>query len=93
MIKLNYILRRNRINIKKFCNKNKLTSYELLLEYCKERQFIPCTEEEYNEANGLKITNEEKVERKTGKTQKRKTRSRSKSKQSSSKLSKSNDDG
>ena len=93
MLELNYILRRNKSNIKKFCDKNRLTSYDLLLEYCGIRQFIPCTEEEYNEANGLKINHEEKVERKTRKTQKRKTRARSKGKQAASKLPKGDDNG
>ena len=93
MVELNYILRRNKSNIENFCTKNRLTSYDLLLEYCREHRFIPCTEKEYNEANGLKITDEEKVERKTRKTQKRKTRTSGKNKQASSRLSKSNDDG
>lgn len=50
MIKLDYILKRNKSNIKTFCLKNKLTSYSLLLEYCKQRKFIPCTEEEFKKS-------------------------------------------
>jgi hypothetical protein len=53
MIKLDYILKRNKSNIKTFCLKNKLTSYSLLLEYCKQRKFIPCTEEEFKKSTAL----------------------------------------
>ena len=47
-IKLDYVLRRNKSSLKIFIEKNKLTSYHRLVEYCQTRKFIPCTEEEYN---------------------------------------------
>ncbi len=85
-IKLEYILKRNKSNLKIFIKKNKLTTYQELLEYCDSRKFIPCTEEEYN-----KVTHEEVVQdgrketgRKASKTQKkRKTRSSARTKQKS----------
>ena len=93
MVKLSYILERNSSNIKMFCLKNKLTSYELLLEYCKQRKFIPCTEEDYNIATGNN-KNEEKLERKASKPQKkRKTRASSKSKRNTRRVLGSDDNG
>ena len=47
-ISLAHVLKRNKSNLKTFIEKNKLTTYERLLEYCESRRFIPCTEEEYN---------------------------------------------
>ena len=47
-VSLDYILKRNKSNMKKFIIKNKLTSYELLLEYCATRKFTPCEKEEYD---------------------------------------------
>ena len=85
-IKLDCILKRNNTNLEIFIQKNKLTTYKRLLEYCESRKFIPCTEEEYN-----KVTHEEVVQdgrketgRKASKTQKkRKTRSSARTKQKS----------
>ena len=94
-IKLDYILKRNRSNINIFITKNKLTSYLSLVEYCKSRRFIPCTEEEYNEAvKGDAVQNEsrKKATRSTSKTQEpKKRRYRRKKQQDSSKLSDSTD--
>ena len=47
-VRLEYILKRNKSSLEKFINKNKLTSYELLLEYCATRKFTPCEKSEYD---------------------------------------------
>ena len=87
---LNTILKRNKSNLKQFILKNKLTSYLSLVEYCKQRSFIPCTEEEYNEVT----TKEKKDDRQNSNTQKkRKPRSSSKRKQSTQRLLESDDNG
>tara|TARA_R110000787_G_C13333348_1_gene437563 strand:- start:406 stop:705 length:300 start_codon:yes stop_codon:yes gene_type:complete len=95
-IKLDYILRRNKSNLKTFVAKNKLTSYEQLLEYCEMRRFIPCTEAEYILVAEVKPTlepeNETKVSREVSKTPKpRKRRHSSKKQQPAPKLSDSSD--
>jgi hypothetical protein len=95
-IKLDYILRRNKSNLKTFIAKNRLTSYKQLLEYCDTRKFIPCTEADYDLVVGvtpkLELKNEEKVSRKVSKTQKTKKRgNRRKKQQDSSGLSNSSD--
>ena len=80
-IKLKTVLKRNKITLEKFINKNKLTSYIALVEYCQGRKFIPCTEEEYNDEIPQKATNEKKNDRKHSNTQKkRKPRTNSKRK-------------
>lgn len=95
-IKLDYILKRNKSNLKIFIAKNRLTSYKQLLEYCDTRKFIPCTEADYDLVVGVKpkleLKNEEKVSRKVSKTQKPKKRgNRRKKQQDSSKLPNSPD--
>jgi len=95
-IKLDYILGRNKSNLKTFIAKNKLTSYEQLLEYCEMRRFIPCTEDEYILVAEVKPTlepkNETKVSRKVSKTSKpRKRRNSSKKQQPAPKLPNSSD--
>jgi len=88
-IKLDYIIKRNKSSLEKFVQKNKLTTYQILLEYCDSRKFIPCTEEEYNEAIGKEEVQDEpkKVSRKTGKAQEpKKRRYRRKKQQDTSKL-------
>lgn len=95
-IKLEYILRRNKSNLKLFIQKNKLTTYQRLIEYCDSRKFIPCTEEEYKEAIKKETTQNErkKVSGKTGKTQEpKKRRNRRKKQQATPKLSDSSNDG
>ncbi len=37
-IKLEYILKRNKSNLKTFIKKNKLTTYQDLVEYCETRK-------------------------------------------------------
>jgi hypothetical protein len=71
-IKLEYILKRNKSNLKTFIEKNKLTSYNELVEYCKTRKFIPCTESEYTSVVQVKLEakNEPKVNREVSETQK-----------------------
>tara|TARA_Y100000992_G_scaffold259328_1_gene193832 strand:- start:5571 stop:5819 length:249 start_codon:yes stop_codon:yes gene_type:complete len=78
---LNYIIKRNKSSLKNFIDKNRLTSYADLVEYCRQRNFVPCTEEEYIRVVGSKNEKKEKLERKTSKPQKkRKARASSKSK-------------
>ena len=80
-IKLDFILKRNKTSLITFIQKNKLTNYQRLLEYCKMRKFIPCTEEEYNEVSNIEREPTKKLARKASKSQKkRKTRSSSKRK-------------
>ncbi len=95
-IKLEYILKRNKSNLKVFIQKNKLTSYQRLLEYCESRRFIPCSEEEYNQVVKKEpVQNErKKVSGKAGKTQEpKKRRYRRKKQQDTSKLPDSSDKG
>ena len=75
-IKLDYVLKRNKSTLMTFIIKNKLTSYEILLKYCNSRKFIPCTEEEYNEATKKEpvLDERKKVSRKASKTQEPKKR-------------------
>ena len=95
-IKLEYILKRNKSNLETFVKKNKLTSYQRLLEYCESRRFIPCSEEEYDKvAQKELVQNERKeVSGKAGKTQApKKRRYRRKKQQDTSKLPDSSDKG
>ena len=95
-IKLEYILRRNKSNLAEFIQKNKLTTYQRLIEYCDSRKFIPCTEEEFNEVAKKKVTRNERkqVSGKVGKTQEpKKRRYRRKKQQDTSKLPDSPNDG
>ena len=93
-IKLETVLKRNNTTLKKFINKNKLTSYIALVEYCQGRKFIPCTEEDYNNEVPQKTTDEKKNDRKNSNTQKkRKPRSSSKRKQSTQMILESDDNG
>lgn len=90
MIELSRILKRNNSNIQIFCKKNKLTSYDTLLEYCEQRNFIPCTKKEFEAA--IKKDEPKKSSRKNSKAQgDRKPRTSSKRKSNSPKLSKSSD--
>ena len=93
-IKLEYILRRNKTNLKTFINKNKLTSYQKLIEYCDYRGFIPCDEQSFAEvtAEPEESNVKQKVRRQTSKAQKpKKTRNRRKKQPSPSKLPDSTD--
>lgn len=95
-IKLEYILKRNKSNLKIFIKKNKLTTYQKLLEYCESRKFIPCAESEYDEVvkKDLDQNETKKVSRKTSKTQEpKKRRYRRKKQQDTPKLSNSPDKG
>jgi len=95
-INLEYILKRNKSNLKIFIAKNRLTTYQGLLEYCESRKFIPCTVEVYNEAVKKELGQNErkKVSGKTGKTQEpKKRRYRRKKQQDTSKLPDSSDKG
>ena len=95
-INLDYILKRNKSDLKTFILKNKLTSYKLLLEYCESRKFIPCSEEEYNKVVQKEEVQDErkKVSRKTSKTSEpKKRRYRRKKQQDTPKLPDSSDKG
>lgn len=95
-IKLEYILKRNKSNLKIFIQKNKLTTYDKLLEYCDSRKFIPCSKNEYEEVvkKDAAQNGTEKVSRQTSKTQEpKKRRYRRKKQQDTSKLPDSSDKG
>ena len=95
-IKLEYILRRNKSNLEIFIKKNKLTTYQKLLEYCDSRKFIPCTEEEYSKVIQKEPVQDgrRKVSRKASKAQEpKKRRYRRKKQQDTSKLPDSTDNG
>ena len=95
-ISLDYILKRNKSDLKTFIRKNKLTSYELLLEYCETRKFIPCSEAEYNKIIGKEVVQNEqrKVSRKVSKAPgPKKRRYRRKKQQDTPKLPDSPDKG
>jgi hypothetical protein len=95
-INLDYILKRNKSDLKTFILKNKLTSYKLLLEYCESRKFIPCSEAEYNKVVQKEEVQDErkKVSRKTSKTSEpKKRRYRRKKQQDTPKLPDSSDKG
>ena len=95
-IKLEYILKRNRSNLQKFIKKNKLTTYQGLLEYCESRKFIPCTECEYNEIVKKEPVQDgrKEVVGEASKAQKpKKRRYRRKKQQDTSKLPDSSDNG
>jgi hypothetical protein len=93
-VQLNVVLKRNKSNIKNFILKNKLTSYLALVEYCKGRNFIPCSEEEYKDAIPKVPIKEKKNERKNSNTQKkRKPGTSSKRKQPTQRILESDDNG
>ena len=85
-ISLNFVLNRNKTSLSHFIKKNKLTTYDLLLEYCQRRKFVPCSEEEYNNEKPAgfhtsieskktpEVQNEQKVNRKASKAPKPKKR-------------------
>ena len=81
--------------MKYFIQKNELTTYQNLLEYCDSRKFIPCTEDEYNEATKEPVQDgRKKVSGKASKAQEpKKRRYRRKKQQDTPKLSDSSDDG
>ena len=90
-INLNYILSRNNTSLDTFIQKNRLTSYAELVEYCSTRKFVPCSEEEYNKVvQKVAENNDQRVSRTVSKTQDTKKRRNSrKKKPNSSKLSNS----
>ena len=95
-INLEYILKRNKSNLKIFIEKNRLTTYQRLLEYCESRKFIPCTIEEYNEVlkKDLGQNGRKKVSGKASKTQEpKKRRYRRKKQQDTPELPDSSDKG
>jgi len=47
-IKLEHILKRNKITLKNFLEKNYLDTYEKLCEYCANRNFIVCDKKDYD---------------------------------------------
>jgi hypothetical protein len=47
-IKIEYLLRRNKISFENFCKRENIKSFEDLLSYCLDRGFEPYLEEEFN---------------------------------------------
>ena len=95
-IELKHILLRNKSNLKLFIRKNKLTSFQDLLDYCEQRNFIPCTKEEYSSTIGAqekrpKVQDAKKDSGTTSQAQKPKRRYRRKKKQAAPKLPDSTD--
>ena len=89
-------MKRNKSNLENFIQKNKLTTYTRLLEYCESRRFIPCTEEEYNEVVKKRVpkNGRKKASRKVSKAQEpKKRRYRRKKQQDTPKLPDSPNDG
>ena len=94
MFKLEAALRRNNTTLKDFIQKNKLTSFKFLLEFCEQRGLIPCSEIEYNKVIENVKKSKQKSSRKAGSTQKkRKSRTSSKRKRNTQTIPKSNDNG
>ena len=77
-ISLEYLLRRKKSSLESFVKKNRLTSYNELVEYCKSRNLVPCEEKEYDSIVNSqkevkkKATAKKAVSRKIGKTSKSK---------------------
>ena len=95
-ISLSHVLKRNKSNLKTFIEKNKLTTYKRLLEYCESRKFIPCTEEDYNQTvrEGVTQNGRKEVSGEASKAQKpKKRRYRRKKQQDPPELSDSSDQG
>ena len=46
-ITLSHVLLRNKTNLKKFISKNNINDYSQLVEYCKSRNMLPVSEEDY----------------------------------------------
>ena len=55
-IDLNHILKRNKITLENFLKKNNIKSYEQLVEYCENKNFIPASLEDFT-----KIVLQEKI--------------------------------
>ena len=49
-VKLEILLLRNKLTLKTFIAKNKIKSYQELLDFCKERNYLPISIEMYNSA-------------------------------------------
>tara|TARA_R100001377_G_C3109376_1_gene81979 strand:- start:151 stop:462 length:312 start_codon:yes stop_codon:yes gene_type:complete len=47
-IKIEYLVKRNKITFENFCKKENIKSFEDLLAYCLDRGFEPYLEEEFN---------------------------------------------
>ena len=79
-IDLKYLIARNRSTLKAFIEKNKLTTYELLLEYCNNRKILSISEDEYKaivqkeDKKVGKPAEKKPVKRKASTTQKKSTR-------------------
>jgi len=90
-ISLDTMLKKNKIDLKIFIEKNKLTSYTSLVEYCQGRNFVPCSEEKYKKELDIKEkvnVSKKKSSRAASKTQEpKKRRNRRKKQQDPSKLS------
>lgn len=62
-IKLDYFLRKSKVGLNTFCEKNNLKSYDELVEYCSLKNFISVTKEEYEKVFPLevKVLKEEEI--------------------------------
>ena len=60
-IKLDYFLKKTRISLKGFCEKNSLKSYDELLEYCLSKGFAVVSKKEYESTFPPKPLKKEKV--------------------------------
>lgn len=60
-IKLDYFLRKSKVGLNAFCEKNNLKNYHELVEYCLLKNFIAVTKEEYEKVFPLesKVLKEE----------------------------------
>ena len=70
-INLLYLVERNGLDLKGFLSKNKINSYEALLDYCQRKGCTPVTREEYETAavllksnTSVKLEDAKKVETK-----------------------------
>lgn len=57
-IKLDYFLRKSKVSLKDFCEKNNLKSYVELVDYCLSRNFISVTELVYKDSFPVKESKE-----------------------------------
>jgi len=91
-IKLDYFLRKSKVSLKDFCEKNNLKSYDELVDYCLSKNFISVTELVYKDsvpAKDLKEVVNKIIKKETNvdlpKTEKKVRKRRSRKKSSDSK--------
>ena len=67
-IDLKYFLNKKKVSLIDFCNKNNLSTYEMLCNYCIKRNLIPVDLEFYNQC----MPNKNTMPKKSNETQKKK---------------------